>query len=70
MNDLDKPKVNEEKMQAFCEVFEKEILPVIVGEDGKGVDRLRAILDEKRKEVEKRKQAREANLHNKGGDLT
>lgn len=58
-NEQDKPKINPEKMDQFIDHFKKDIFPLIQGEDGKGVERLRVIVEEKRKAVEERAAYRE-----------
>lgn len=50
--------VDKEKVKEFAEYFNKEIYPVIAGEDGKGVERFAKIVEEKRKAVEARKAKR------------
>ena len=46
--------INTKKMNAFIEKFENEIFPMIKGEDGKGVERLKKIIEEKRKQLAER----------------
>lgn len=46
--------INTKKMTAFIEKFENEIFPMIKGEDGKGVERLKKIIEEKRKQLAER----------------
>lgn len=45
-------------MEEFVKQFEEKIFPVIKGEDRKGMQRLQKLVDNKRKEVRKRKQNR------------
>ena len=58
-NEQDKPKINPEKMDKFIDHFKKDIFPLIQGEDGKGVERVLTIVEEKRKIVEERAAYRE-----------
>lgn len=46
--------INAKKMNAFIEKFENEILPKIKGEDGKGVERLKKIIEEKQQRLAER----------------
>lgn len=54
--------INEERMKEFTRFFEEELFPTIVGEDGKGVERLRVLVKQRRIEVEQRKMERNVNI--------
>lgn len=46
--------INTKKMAAFIEKFENEIFPMIKGEDGKGIERLKKIIEEKQQQLAER----------------
>ncbi|WP_102706575.1 hypothetical protein [Terribacillus saccharophilus] len=48
-------RIHEENMKIFMDEFKYKIFPTIQGSDGKGLDRLKAIVEKKRIEVAKRK---------------
>jgi hypothetical protein len=47
------------KLDEFAKEFESQILPTIKGADGKGIERFKKIVEEKREEVANRKKAKE-----------
>lgn len=53
----------DKKLKEFSEIFEEKILPIIIGNDGKGIDRLKVAVERKRKDVEERKQRRLKNKY-------
>jgi len=48
-------KINVENMNQFMKEFEYKVFPTIKGSDGKGIERLKAIVEKKRIEVTARK---------------
>lgn len=46
--------INTKKMVAFIEKFENEIFPMIKGEDGKGIERLKKIIQKRKRELAER----------------
>lgn len=46
--------MNIKNMTQFMEEFENRIFPIIQGEDGQGIERLRTIVEKKRIEVAER----------------
>ncbi|WDV07139.1 hypothetical protein [Lysinibacillus irui] len=52
-------KINVENMNQFMNEFEYKVFPTIKGSDGQGIERLKAIVEEKRMEVTSRKIKRE-----------
>lgn len=65
---MEEKKSDKKDMKVFMESFEKEIIPVIKGKDGKGLATFRTIVEAKREAVEKRKAKRKTNRQNEGGD--
>ena len=55
--------LKEKRMQEFMDKFETEIFPTIKGEDGKGIERFRKVVEKKREEVKQRKQKRDKCPH-------
>lgn len=66
---MDEPTINEERMKAFAKIFENDIFPIIIGEDGKGLERLEKLIVEKRTAIEERNRIKEQNVTNERGDL-
>lgn len=54
-----KVNIDKEQIKEFAKDFTEEIVPIIVGEDGKGIERFKKIVEGKRQAVEKRKVQRE-----------
>lgn len=50
--------LDEKNIKEFGKQFEEKIFPTIKGEDGKGIQRLKKLVENKREEVQKRKQNR------------
>lgn len=46
-------------LEEFAKAFESKILPTIKGADGKGIERFKKIVEEKREEVANRKKVKE-----------
>lgn len=46
--------INTKKMNAFIEKFENEILPKIKGEDGEGIERLKKMIQKRKRGLAER----------------
>lgn len=51
-------KINEKNMEEFQKQFIEKTFPAIKGKDGKGIERLKKIVEDKKKDVQERKRNR------------